>query len=441
LAESAFGSFLSGVGGGATVAIIIRAYDQYSSELKKADANVGKASSKMSASLAGVALAAAGTGVALFRLSAEASRYSDVQKSFNTLVGGNGVDALNGLEQATQSTVSQLDLMRNANLLLQNVQGITAEQMNTIARAAVPLSQAVGITVTEAYNRLAAGIAKGETELLDELGLKLDATVANRKYAESLGKSVTELTAQERATAALINILPQLDKRMKELGDNTESTYLKTQKLTTAWENFKVQLGDTISPATGWVSDRLTEALEGYTWALSGFSNDRLPAAESSFVRQAETAEELRATTEAIAAGTDRRTEAVQEQYGYEREITRELKKQLDYSNRTILNLYSKKKRLPSDDPSRAVVVGKDELGRDLYGRAGPSNIKLNDFIMRPGGLPVSFSDEDTIIGMKNPGKMSGGKVVNIYIDSVQGLNPDAVAYALERKVLNSIVS
>ncbi|MCK5266807.1 MAG: phage tail tape measure protein [Spirochaetes bacterium] len=39
---------------------------------------------------------------------------------------------------------------------------------------------------------------------------------------------------------------------------------------------------------------------------------------------------------------------------------------------------------------------------------------RFNDFISRPGSAPVSFSPDDTIIGVKNPEKLGGGVTINI---------------------------
>ena len=40
--------------------------------------------------------------------------------------------------------------------------------------------------------------------------------------------------------------------------------------------------------------------------------------------------------------------------------------------------------------------------------------IRKNDFLMRPGKNAVSFSPDDTIIGVKNPGSLGGGTTINI---------------------------
>jgi len=60
---------------------------------------------------------------------------------------------------------------------------------------------------------------------------------------------------------------------------------------------------------------------------------------------------------------------------------------------------------------------------------------KFRDFISRPGQPIQQFSPDDTIIGVKDISRLGGSKVININIDTVQGLDPDAVAEALQEKL------
>ena len=50
----------------------------------------------------------------------------------------------------------------------------------------------------------------------------------------------------------------------------------------------------------------------------------------------------------------------------------------------------------------------------------------FNDFISRPGSAPVSFSPDDTIIGMKNPAMLGGGGGIVVNINGGNYLSEDA---------------
>lgn len=66
-----------------------------------------------------------------------------------------------------------------------------------------------------------------------------------------------------------------------------------------------------------------------------------------------------------------------------------------------------------------------------------------NDFMMRPGQAPISFSPQDTIIGMKNPEKlesMSGkNSGVTVNIGAVYGMNPRDISKAMQKELQNLI--
>ena len=58
----------------------------------------------------------------------------------------------------------------------------------------------------------------------------------------------------------------------------------------------------------------------------------------------------------------------------------------------------------------------------------------FGDFISRPGQPIQQFSPNDTIIGVKDVSSLKG-TTFNIHIETVQGLDPDSVAEALQEKL------
>ena len=68
--------------------------------------------------------------------------------------------------------------------------------------------------------------------------------------------------------------------------------------------------------------------------------------------------------------------------------------------------------------------------------------IGFNDFISRPGQATANFSPDDTIIGMKNPGRLMGsssGQNIDINIENIYGTDPDEMAEALQAKLRNMV--
>jgi len=65
-------------------------------------------------------------------------------------------------------------------------------------------------------------------------------------------------------------------------------------------------------------------------------------------------------------------------------------------------------------------------------------NGRYDDFISRPGMGAQSFSPQDTIIGVKNPGSL-GGTNININIENLSGLDADTIATALQEQLSTMI--
>jgi TP901 family phage tail tape measure protein len=67
----------------------------------------------------------------------------------------------------------------------------------------------------------------------------------------------------------------------------------------------------------------------------------------------------------------------------------------------------------------------------------------FNDFIMRPGSNAVSFSPQDTIIGVKDTSLLGGGVEVNIGSITIEGSNssPDEIANAIAVRIKRGVIN
>jgi phage-related protein len=63
----------------------------------------------------------------------------------------------------------------------------------------------------------------------------------------------------------------------------------------------------------------------------------------------------------------------------------------------------------------------------------GDDVIRLNDFILTKGGKIIETNPNDTIIGTKNPASLGNNIVINI--DTVNGMDPDELAIALQKRL------
>lgn len=130
---------------------------------------------------------------------------------------------LKDLRQAARGTISDMALMRTTNLALAGTQGELAKALGEsglaglleIARAQ---SRATGQSVNYLYESLLLGIKRTEPRLIDNTGLVLKVSEANEKYAAEVGKTVEQLTAQERQIALLNQTLQQGEQAVEAYG-------------------------------------------------------------------------------------------------------------------------------------------------------------------------------------------------------------------------------
>ena len=114
----------------------------------------------------------------------------------------------------------------------------TADQLGRLAEGARKSSIALGINFSDAMDRVLRGISKQEIELFDELGIVTRLTPAFKAYAETVGKTIDQLSDYERQLALTNEVQRQLDERFA--GIQVKSTVYEELAVNTA--NFKDQL-------------------------------------------------------------------------------------------------------------------------------------------------------------------------------------------------------
>jgi hypothetical protein len=115
---------------------------------------------------------------------------------------------LQDLREAARGTVSDLTLVRNANLALAGTQPALAKALGSgglagLMEIARSEARATGLSVQYMFESLVLGIKRTSPRLVDNTGLVLKVGEANEKYAKSIGKTVEQLTAEEKQIALL----------------------------------------------------------------------------------------------------------------------------------------------------------------------------------------------------------------------------------------------
>ena len=260
----------------ADVKIRIVGEDHASAELDK----IGNKVSTFTKELGKMAAGFAAAGLAskkIFEFGEMGAQAIQTAESFDILLGkvGAAPDLLSQLKSASKGTISELELMSSTSLLLAGTSGELATELANstprlleIAKAANKLNPSLGDT-TFMYDSLSRGIKRASPLILDNLGLVVSVGDANAKYAESIGKTVEELTAEEEKIALLNSVLEQGDTLIDQVGGTTDSTTDSFARMNVAIEESKTALQESLTPM-------LAEAAEAIATLLTW--NDKLKA-------------------------------------------------------------------------------------------------------------------------------------------------------------------
>ena len=161
---------------------------------------------------------------------------------------GAAPDLLNKLRKASRGTVDDMTIMKGTALVLAGVTGDLAKnianatpELMRIAKAANKLNPQLG-TTSFMYESIATGVKRAQPLILDNLGLTIKVGAANEAMAKSLGKSVEELTAEEKSMAILNDTLRAGKVLIEQVGGSTEALTDDYEKLGAATTNYTNEL-------------------------------------------------------------------------------------------------------------------------------------------------------------------------------------------------------
>jgi hypothetical protein len=200
------------------------------------------------------------------------SELENVKKGFDNLARSSGFSAntLQKLKSATDNTMNSMELMTQANNMM--LLGITdsEDQMAEMFDVAQRLASALGKDTAFGVESLTTGLGRQSKLMLDNLGIMLDANEANQKYADSINKSVDELTDQERKQAFVNEAMSQAKDLVSNLGEEQLSTADSIAQMKSSLFELAVTLGDQLSPFVIDLSGKLVTLTNQFSSLVKG---------------------------------------------------------------------------------------------------------------------------------------------------------------------------
>ena len=151
---------------------------------------------------------------AAFQALSRAADTSNLVRGLDQLGAASGV-SLGALSKELANSTGNALSFRDAMSATVKVTaaGLGSDNVLRLGQVATKASQALGVDLGDAVNRLSRGITKLEPELLDELGIFTKIDPAVQKYALSVGKTTSQLTDFERRQAFANAVLEEGEKK------------------------------------------------------------------------------------------------------------------------------------------------------------------------------------------------------------------------------------
>jgi hypothetical protein len=168
-----------------------------------------------------------------------------VEGRFNSLAqsaGTTGDALMTALRAASGGEITDLNLQLSANRAIMLGVADSAGEMATLMAIARDRAQNLGISAQQAFDDLIVGLGRASPEILDNLAIQVSAEEANKAYAASIGKTVEELTKQERTQALVSAVIAQSQGAVAAMGQTATTNAASFAALNTTLENTKTQL-------------------------------------------------------------------------------------------------------------------------------------------------------------------------------------------------------
>lgn len=189
-----------------------------------------------------------------------ASAGDEVARQF----GGNMDLIIQKVKEASLGTVSEMDIIASSNRAMLLGLGADADKLANLMEVAALRGRAMGVDTTKAFNDIVTGVGRASPLILDNLGIVINAKETYEKYAESIGKSATELTKAEKTQAILNAVLDEGNKMLKEAGGLALDNAGKVERMNASWKDFTDNRKRENEDLSGSFADAAANAIDGW---------------------------------------------------------------------------------------------------------------------------------------------------------------------------------
>lgn len=306
--------------------------DKLKAGTKEAEQTLGKFGQSVNKIGGMIAAAFAVEKIASFAWEATklAGEMQGVKYAFDQL---NKPGLLQNLRNATQGTVSDLELMKSA-IQANNFQ-IPLEQLGSLLKFAHLRAQQTGQSVDYLVQSIVMGIGRKSPLILDNLGIS----------AVALREKFKGIAAEEQTVSDIAHAVGEIaEEAMAKSGAAIETTSTKIQRMNASWQNMKITLGEMFTPVVEkivWVLEKATKQLSYFFKALSIGGLSQL-GTNYALVKTLDDIEKesanLTGTTNGLNTTVNKNVQLTEEQIKKQKELAEIERKRLEYIQANFLH-------------------------------------------------------------------------------------------------------
>lgn len=206
---------------------------------------------------------AVGAGTLLAKGAAELDTLTEAFERMSAKAGISSDELLKALQKSSGGTISNKNLILSANRALSFGVARNTGEMVQLLEVARLKAREMGLTTTQAFNDIVTGLGRGSPLILDNLGITVKLGEAQEAYAEKLGKSTTELTANEQKMALVNAVMETATKDLEAVGELTANNADQFEQLKARTANLRDEIGARLLPHLITLIEQLQQVLQG----------------------------------------------------------------------------------------------------------------------------------------------------------------------------------
>ena len=177
-------------------------------------------------------------------------------------------DMLQAMRNASMWTVSDLDLMSQANKAYSLWVVSSIEDMTTLIEISRLKWQAMWRTMEEALWDIVTWLGRASPLILDNLWITIKLSEAQEKYAAQIWKTADQLTEAEKKQALVNAVVEEWKRELEEAGEVSLTTQERFNKLQAQFENIAVAIWQQVMPWVNYFLDELNVGVENWSNAI-----------------------------------------------------------------------------------------------------------------------------------------------------------------------------